>query len=93
MMTKLQSIVDVNQPICYAPIDDAALMDAMKGCLIRNPKERMTIDDLLKHSFLHPGSLPMELTPRAILDILEAVNQVRSLQPLSLERAAQVRTT
>ncbi|TPX45609.1 hypothetical protein SeLEV6574_g03781 [Synchytrium endobioticum] len=67
-----------------------ALLDAMKGCLKRNPKDRMTIPELLHHPFLHPRSLPMELTPRVIQDILEAVHQARSLQPLSLERGAQI---
>ncbi|TPX33476.1 hypothetical protein SmJEL517_g03637 [Synchytrium microbalum] len=90
MMTKLQSIVDVNQPIYYPPLDDEALLDAIKGCLKRNPKERLTIDELLKHPFLHPRGDTVEMTPQLIRDILDAVNQVRPLQPLSLGKAAQI---
>ena len=60
MVQKLRCIVDDSFEIQYGPTPthDPSLIEVMKGCLVRDPKRRMTIPQLLSHRFLHPvGSL------------------------------------
>lgn len=54
MMKKIYAIPDPTHEINYPSIDNPALLDAMKRCLQRNPKERLSIPDLLSHAFLRP---------------------------------------
>ncbi|CAO2825099.1 unnamed protein product, partial [Amaranthus hypochondriacus] len=41
--------------------------DFLKKCLVRNPEERWSCDQLLQHPFLLP--VPAEFSPRSILDL------------------------
>lgn len=54
MIQKLQHIIDPSSPIEYPPVDCAYLTNAIKGCLRRNLRERLTIPQLLEHPFLRP---------------------------------------
>ncbi|KAL5009695.1 hypothetical protein ScPMuIL_012000 [Solemya velum] len=53
---KLQAICNPKCLIDFPDIQDKLLMDVMKKCLTRNPKERPHIDELLQHSYLCAGS-------------------------------------
>lgn len=52
MVMKLQSIVDKNHKIDFPPCDDVLRLDVIKGCLIRDPRKRLTIEELLEHPFI-----------------------------------------
>lgn len=54
LVHKLGAIVDVDHPIEFPPLENAALMEVLRGCLTRDPKKRPTIPELLAHPFLHP---------------------------------------
>jgi serine/threonine protein kinase len=61
MIPKLQKIIDPTYPIEYPEIDNPYLIEVMKGCLLRDPKERMTIPQLLSHPFLKPDRVMRQL--------------------------------
>ncbi|XP_043542893.1 dual specificity protein kinase Ttk [Chiloscyllium plagiosum] len=52
-ITKLQAITDPNYEIKFPSILETDLLDVLKKCLIRNPKERISIAALLDHPYVH----------------------------------------
>lgn len=54
LIQRLQKIMDVGYQIEFPPLDNAALLDAIKGCLSRSIKHRLTLGQLLAHPFLMP---------------------------------------
>jgi serine/threonine protein kinase len=54
MIQKLQAIINPNYIIQFGPVDDPCAIEVLKSCLNRNPKQRMTIPQLLQHQFLRP---------------------------------------
>lgn len=55
---RILKIMNPNYQIQYPPIDNLQLLDAIKGCLNRCAKKRLTIDQLLVHPFLVPHLVP-----------------------------------
>ncbi|XP_040356488.1 probable serine/threonine-protein kinase mps1 isoform X1 [Ixodes scapularis] len=49
---KLRAIINPNFAIPFPPVADPNLLDVLKRCLRRNPRERPTISELLQHPFL-----------------------------------------
>ncbi|KAJ3169948.1 hypothetical protein HDU88_000590 [Geranomyces variabilis] len=56
VMKKLHCIVDPNYTISFEPCEDASLLDSLKRCLVRDPRARLTIPQLLNGRFLNPGA-------------------------------------
>jgi serine/threonine protein kinase len=57
LMTKLMAIIDVNHKIPFSALKDKSVVEAMQGCLDRDPAKRPTIlgpNGLLKQRFLEP---------------------------------------
>lgn len=50
--SKVLAIVDPKHEIAYPPDADPDLVDVLKKCLIRQPKERATAEELLQHNFV-----------------------------------------
>ncbi|XP_069743503.1 dual specificity protein kinase Ttk isoform X2 [Narcine bancroftii] len=50
---KLQAIVDLNHEIKFPAIAENDLLDVLKKCLLRNPKERISVGALLDHPYVH----------------------------------------
>ncbi len=51
---KMHAIIDEKHEIAFPPIANPRLLDVIKRCLHRHPKQRMTMEELLEHPFLHP---------------------------------------
>ncbi|XP_068733387.1 dual specificity protein kinase TTK-like [Montipora capricornis] len=91
---KLQCIMDPSHEIEFPPIKEIYLLDVMKGCLRRNPKERLTIPHLLDHPFLNPSSHdPMvEIEDKVIECVMQIVksdvNSPRSIRNFCKQRLA-----
>ena len=51
---KMHAIIDEKHEIAFPPIANSCLLDVIKRCLHRHPKQRITMEELLDHSFLHP---------------------------------------
>ena len=54
LLLRLQRIMDPEYDIQYPEGVSDSLVDALKKCFIRNPKERFSIPQLLSHSFVTP---------------------------------------
>jgi serine/threonine-protein kinase TTK/MPS1 len=51
---KMHAITNDRHTIEFPPMRNAALLDVIKRCLDRNPRTRITMDELLNHPFLTP---------------------------------------
>eukprot|EP00050_Salpingoeca_kvevrii_P001629 m.175160 g.175160 ORF g.175160 m.175160 type:complete len:1055 (-) comp10420_c0_seq19:47-3211(-) len=51
---KLLAITNPQHEIEFKPLRNKALLDVLKRCLTRDPKQRPTIEELLAHPFLNP---------------------------------------
>ncbi|XP_023930258.1 dual specificity protein kinase Ttk-like isoform X2 [Lingula anatina] len=99
---KLQAIVNPKVEIQFPEVEDALLMDVLKKCLIRDPKDRPSIEDLLAHPYLRkveentvPSSCSHteESLQRVILQLSQAnVNSPRSLSAISKGLLAQLQS-
>ncbi|XP_032131329.1 dual specificity protein kinase TTK isoform X2 [Sapajus apella] len=58
-ISKLHAIIDPNHEIEFPDIPEIDLQDVLKCCLIRDPKQRISIPELLAHPYVqiqtHPG--------------------------------------
>uniref|UniRef100_A0A8C5Z3I9 TTK protein kinase n=1 Tax=Marmota marmota marmota TaxID=9994 RepID=A0A8C5Z3I9_MARMA len=59
-ISKLHAIIDPNHDIEFPDIPEKDLQDVLKCCLIRDPKQRISIPELLAHPYVqiqtHPGN-------------------------------------
>ncbi|XP_049752007.1 dual specificity protein kinase TTK isoform X2 [Elephas maximus indicus] len=59
-ISKLHAIIDPNHEIAFPDIPEKDLQDVLKCCLIRDPKQRISIPELLVHPYVqiqtHPGN-------------------------------------
>ncbi|XP_062394314.1 dual specificity protein kinase Ttk [Sardina pilchardus] len=88
--TKLHAIIDPNHEIDFPDIAEKDLLDVLKRCLVRNPKERISIAQLLDHSYLQlrPQQAPEPEKPCSD-DLKRILNELAALQsPNSIARAA-----
>uniref|UniRef100_A0A7N9ART9 Dual specificity protein kinase TTK n=1 Tax=Mastacembelus armatus TaxID=205130 RepID=A0A7N9ART9_9TELE len=51
-ITKLQAIIDPSHKIQFPDISEKDLLDVLKRCLVRNPRERISLAELLDHPYL-----------------------------------------
>ena len=82
---KMHAIIDEKHQIAFPPIANPYLLDVIKRCLHRHPKQRITMQELLDHPFLHPekvsshntGSNPLsdsiELSKEQLRTLLQKV--------------------
>ncbi|OWF49453.1 Dual specificity protein kinase Ttk [Mizuhopecten yessoensis] len=49
---KLKAIINPDYPIEFKDISDKNLMDTIQRCLIREPRDRASIEDLLTHPYI-----------------------------------------
>ncbi|XP_015265538.1 PREDICTED: dual specificity protein kinase TTK [Gekko japonicus] len=52
-ITKLHAIIDLSYEIAFPDITEKDLLDVLKRCLVRNPKERISVSELLSHPYVH----------------------------------------
>ncbi|TNN60612.1 Dual specificity protein kinase Ttk [Liparis tanakae] len=89
-IAKLHAIIDTSHRIEFPDIAETDLLDVLKRCLVRNPRERISIAELLEHQYLQlkpqvsPG--PECPTNRELQKILMDLAALQS--PNSIVRAA-----
>ncbi|XP_075868717.1 dual specificity protein kinase Ttk isoform X2 [Nelusetta ayraudi] len=89
-MAKMHAIIDPSHNIDFPEIDEKDLLDVLKKCLVRNPKERISIAELLEHPYLHlkPQASPEPERP-CNSDLRKILTDLAALQsPNSIVRAA-----
>ncbi|XP_054839104.1 dual specificity protein kinase TTK [Eublepharis macularius] len=52
-ITKLHAIIDPSYEIAFPDIAEKDLQDVLKRCLVRNPKQRISVSELLIHPYVH----------------------------------------
>lgn len=93
-ISKLQAITDLNHEIKFPAIAENDLLDVLKKCLSRNPKERISIAALLDHRYVHLQVQPqpvMEPNEKSRKDVHRVLSQLVALNsPNSIVRATRV---
>uniref|UniRef100_A0A4W5Q7L7 Ttk protein kinase n=1 Tax=Hucho hucho TaxID=62062 RepID=A0A4W5Q7L7_9TELE len=90
-ITKLHAIIDPTHEIEFPDIAEKDLLDVLKRCLVRNPRERISIAELLEHSYLKLQSQQQSPAPAPPdnNDLKRILNELAALQsPNSIARAA-----
>ncbi|MBN3305732.1 TTK kinase, partial [Amia calva] len=91
-ITKLQAIIDPSCDIEFPDISEKDLQDVLRRCLVRNPKERISIAELLEHPYLQ---LQQQRQPEPAQfnnqDLKRIFSELAALNsPRSISRAANV---
>ncbi|ELW70096.1 Dual specificity protein kinase TTK [Tupaia chinensis] len=91
-ISKLHAIIDPNHEIEFPDIPEKDLQDVLKCCLIRNPKQRISIPELLAHPYVqiqtHPGNQVTKGTTEEMKHVLGQLVGLNS--PNSILKAAKV---
>ncbi|XP_041798777.1 dual specificity protein kinase Ttk [Chelmon rostratus] len=89
-IAKLHAIIDPSHKIEFPDISEKDLLDVLKRCLVRNPRERISIAELLEHPYLQlkPQASP-EPDRSCNSDLKKILTDLAALQsPNSIIRAA-----
>uniref|UniRef100_A0A8C0KIQ6 Dual specificity protein kinase TTK n=1 Tax=Canis lupus dingo TaxID=286419 RepID=A0A8C0KIQ6_CANLU len=90
-ISKLHAIIDPNHEIEFPDIPEKDLQDVLKCCLIRDPKQRISIPDLLAHPYVqiqtHPGNQMAKGTTEEMKYVLGQLVGLNS--PNSILKAAK----
>ncbi|XP_077383063.1 dual specificity protein kinase Ttk isoform X2 [Festucalex cinctus] len=90
-ITKLHAIIDPAHKIQFPDIPEKDLMDVLKRCLVRNPKKRISIAELLEHPYLQlkPQGSPEPERQSCNSDLKKILTDLAALQsPNTIIRAA-----
>ncbi|XP_029360640.1 dual specificity protein kinase Ttk [Echeneis naucrates] len=89
-ITKLHAIIDPSHKIEFADISEKDLLDVLKRCLVRNPRERISIAELLEHPYLQlKPQASSEPEAPSNSDLQRILTDLAALQsPNSIIRAA-----
>ncbi|XP_024124003.1 dual specificity protein kinase Ttk isoform X1 [Oryzias melastigma] len=90
-MAKLHAIIDPSHKIEFPDISEKDLLDVLKRCLVRNPRERISIAELLDHPYLQlkPQASPEPAEHQSNGDLKRILTDLAALQsPSSIIRAA-----
>ncbi|XP_078504244.1 dual specificity protein kinase TTK isoform X2 [Lissotriton helveticus] len=90
-ITKLHAIIDPSYEIDFPPIPEMDLQDVLKKCLVRNPKCRISIAELLVHPYVQIQSYSeQQMTRGASEEVKRILGQLIGLNsPNSISRAAR----
>uniref|UniRef100_A0A452QTM2 Dual specificity protein kinase TTK n=1 Tax=Ursus americanus TaxID=9643 RepID=A0A452QTM2_URSAM len=90
-ISKLHAIIDPNHEIEFPDIPEKDLQDVLKCCLIRDPKQRISIPELLAHPYVqiqtHPGNQMAKGTTEEMKYVLGQLVGLNS--PNSILKAAK----
>ncbi|MBZ3888336.1 Dual specificity protein kinase TTK [Sciurus carolinensis] len=91
-ISKLHAIIDPNHDIEFPDIPEKDLQDVLKCCLVRDPKQRISIPELLAHPYvqiqIHPGN---QMAKGATDEMKYVLGQLVGLNsPNSILKAAKV---
>ncbi|XP_048209604.1 dual specificity protein kinase TTK isoform X2 [Perognathus longimembris pacificus] len=90
-ISKLQAIIDPNHEIEFPDIPEKDLQDVLKCCLVRDPKQRISIPELLAHPYVqiqaHAGKQVMKGSTDEMKQVLGQLVGLNS--PNSILKAAK----
>jgi len=81
-LMKLQAITNVDHPIQFPllPDSDPVLISVIKACLIRDPRQRPSIEELLTHTYVTGVEANKEVDEKKLLDPVNAVKMLAALE-------------
>jgi len=82
-LKKMNAITNSKYSIEFQPLIDGHLLDVLKKCIVRDPKQRPSISQLLQHPYL-------TATSRYNPPLVSLMNSISELSPGSIERVSQV---
>ena len=89
IVQKLQAIINDNHKISYPSAGvTPALVDTLRSCLLRDPKARLSIPDLLSHAFVKPIAVSRESIGAIVDAVLKAKESGGSLDSRTLALSA-----
>ncbi|XP_067134855.1 dual specificity protein kinase Ttk [Centruroides vittatus] len=90
IISKFQAIINPHYEIKYPPLDDDALLNVIKSCLIRDPYKRPSIEELLQHPYLHSNHEELSDTSSS-LRVHSVIHQIlQQLTPKCRNRVQEV---
>lgn len=92
LMQKIYAITNPNYEIPFKPVSDPLLLDVLKLCLKRDPKERASVEQLLKHPYLAEENTASTNTVSEIPnpDLQNVLKQMQSLTPRRMRYVTKV---
>lgn len=92
LMQKIYAITNPNYEIPFKPVSDALLLDVLKLCLKRDPKERASVEELLKHPYLAEENTASTNTVSQIPnpDLQNVLKQMQGLTPRRMRYVTKV---
>jgi serine/threonine protein kinase len=89
LVKKLAAIINPSLPIEYPESrhKDPSLFAVLKGCLHRDPKQRLTIPQLMEHSFLNPSAATIPYD--TVYQLLESLKNV-DMKNVDMNQLAKV---
>jgi len=80
-LMKLQAITNVDHPIQFpTQVDsDPVLVSVIKACLVRDPRQRASIEELLNHAYV-TGVAQVQEEEKKLLDPVSAVKMLAALE-------------
>jgi len=81
-LMKLQAITNVDHPIQFPvqPDSDLVLISVIKACLIRDPRQRPSIAELLSHTYVTGVETVKEVDEKKLLDPVSTVKMLAALE-------------
>ncbi|CAL1285102.1 unnamed protein product [Larinioides sclopetarius] len=90
LMQKINAITNPNYEIEFKPLSDKLVVDVLKRCLKRNPKERASVEELLNHPYLKEESKPKEADCTKSNDLNSVMAQMQVLTPRRMSYLTKV---
>ncbi|KAF8764045.1 Dual specificity protein kinase Ttk like protein [Argiope bruennichi] len=90
LMQKINAITNPNYEIEFRPLPDKLIVDVLKKCLKRNPKERASVEELLNHPYLEEESNPKEADFTKSNDLNNVMAQMQILTPRRMSYLSKV---
>lgn len=90
LLQKIQAITNPKYEIEFKPLPDKLLVDVLKKCLKRNPKERASVEELLNHPYLKDETPPKKTEAAKSNDLNNVMAQMQIFTPKRMSYITKV---
>ncbi|GFU41531.1 hypothetical protein NPIL_322671 [Nephila pilipes] len=90
LLQKIRAITNPKFEIVFKPLPDKLLVDVLKLCLKRDPKERASVDELLNHPYLNDKTPPKKTEAAKSNDLNNVMAQMQILTPKRMSYLTKV---
>ncbi|GFQ86502.1 hypothetical protein TNCT_527821 [Trichonephila clavata] len=90
LLQKIRAITDPKYKIEFKPLPDELLVDVLKRCLKRNPKERASVEELLNHPYLKDENPSKKTEAAKSNDLNNVMEQMQIFTPKRMSYITKV---